>query len=249
MDNKERIEKLVTFQNIYNREKEIRNLYAEEEKKLDKLRQENETLLSTSKEMAINVDEMHKKVSDETIKRDDINKRITSLEDSKDKIKIARQIKSWEKEMEKQQQELSLIQAQIDYDSTKQAEMKGELDKVNSKIEDNQAKSKELEEHINTIKSQHKKELSEIDNRKNQIRVDFDVQFIEYFESLLKKTQGVAIVEVDEDACAGCYTVLPTVLQGELGEEMSEDDVEIYQCPHCFRYLYYKSWLGKNKAA
>lgn len=249
MENIERIEKLVMFQNIYNREKEIRNLYAEEEKKLDKLNQENHNLVSNRDEMNINIDEMHKKVYEETGKREDINKRIKSLEDGKDKIKIARQIKSWEKEMEKQQQELSLIQAQIDYDTTKQTEMKSELSKVTSKVDDNEKKIAELQDHINSIKEQHKHELEEIENKKTQIRVDFDVQFIEYFESLLRKTKGTAIVEVDQDACAGCYTVLPTILQGELGEELAKDDIELYQCPHCFRYLFYRSWFDKKTAA
>ena len=123
------------------------------------------------------------------------------------------------------------------------------MDKNKSKIDENNKKIAELEAHINSIMDEHKNELEDIENKKNQIRTDFDIQFIEYFESLLKKTKGTAIVEVDQDACAGCYTIMPTILQGELGEDLNIKDIEIYQCPHCFRYLYYKSWLDKNKSA
>ncbi len=249
MENIERIEKLVDFQNLYNREKEIRNLYIEEEKKLEKVKLENESLDSVNNDMSINIEEMNKKITEELIKRDEINRRITSLNDGKDKIKIARQIKSWEKEMEKQQQELSLIQAQIDYDTSKQVEMDNELDKIKAKIDENNNKISELNNHINSIMEQHKKELDDIENKKKQIRIDFDIQFIEYFESLLKKTKGTAIVEVDQDACAGCYTILPTVLQGELGEELAKENIELYQCPHCFRYLFYQVWLDKRNNA
>lgn len=247
MENIDRIQKLVNFQNIYNREREIRDLYIEEEKKLDKVRLENDSLNSTKSEMTMNIDEMNKKINEELGKRDEINKRITSLDDGKDKIKIARQIKSWEKEMEKQQQELSLIQAQIDYDTTKQLEIKNELEKVDAKVQENDKKIADLDGHIGKIKQEHKGELDSIEKKKNQIRADFDIQFIEYFESLLKKTKGTAIVEVEQDACAGCFTVLPTFLQGELGEDLESDMVELYQCPHCFRYLYYKDWLGGKK--
>ena len=118
MENIERIERLVVFQNLFNREKEIKELYSEEEKKLEKVRIENESLDSIQADMNVNLQEMNKKINEEVIKRDEINKRINSLNEGKDKIKIARQIKSWEKEMEKQQQELSLIQAQIDYDTS-----------------------------------------------------------------------------------------------------------------------------------
>ncbi len=250
MENIDRIEKLVNFQKLYNREREIRDLYAEEEKKLDKFRLENDNLGTMRNELALHIEEMEHKITEELGKRDEVNKRITSLDDGKDKIKIQRQIKSWEKEMEKQQQELSLVQAQIDYDTTKQLEIKNELEKLDGKIQENNKKIEDLQDHIDSIKKEHKSELDSIERKKNNIRGEFDVQFIEYFEALLRKTRGSAIVEVEEDACSGCFTVLPTFLQGELGEEIDPEGVELYQCPHCFRYLYYRSWLsGKKRAA
>jgi hypothetical protein len=245
MENITRIKNLVQLQVLYNRENEIKNFYSEEEKKMEKVKIENESLLITDNEIQTNVNEMNKKINEELGKRDEINKRINSLDEGKDKIKIARQIKSWEKEMEKQQQELSLIQAQIDYDTAKQLEMKGELDKITAKVKENNDRIAEFEEHINSIKKEYKKELDKTQKDQNKLRAEFDLQFIEYYEALIKKTVGTAIVEVEQDACAGCYTVLPTNLQGELGEELKTEDIDIHQCPHCFRYLYYKSWLEK----
>jgi len=243
MENVERIERLVKLQSLYNREKEIKNLYKEEEKKHDKLMVENNSLQMSKNDIEINIHEMHKKVNEEIGKRDDINKRINSLNDGKDKIKIARQVKSWEKEMERQQQELSLIQAQIDYDSSKQSEMKVELDKIVVKLDDNNKKVNDLVNQINVIKEKYKDELKDIDKDKIKIRDEFDIQFVEYFEALLIKTCGSAIVEIDDEACLGCYTILPTMLQGELGPDLTIKNIELYQCPHCFRYLYYKQWL------
>jgi predicted nucleic acid-binding Zn-ribbon protein len=245
MENITRIKNLVQLQVLFNRENEIKNLYSEEEKKMEKVKIENEALLVTDNEIQTNINEMNKKINEELGKRDEINKRIKSLDDGKDKIKIARQIKSWEKEMEKQQQELSLIQAQIDYDTAKQVEMRTELDKITEKAAENNAKITELDEHISAIKKEYKKELDKTQKDQNKLRAEFDLQFIEYYESLIKKTAGTAIVEVEQDACAGCYTVLPTNLQGELGEDLKPENIDIHQCPHCFRYLYYKSWLEK----
>jgi hypothetical protein len=245
MENIARIKNLVQLQKLFNREREIKNLYAEEEKKMEKVKQENDILQTSENEIKTNINEMEKKINEELGKRDEINKRINSLEEGKEKIKIARQIKSWEKEMEKQQQELSLIQAQIDYDTAKQLEMKNELEKITAKINENNEKVTELEAHINSIKKQYKKELDKTLKDQNKLRAEFDLQFIEYYESLMKKTNGSAIVEVEQDACAGCYTVLPTNLQGEIGEELKIENIDLYQCPHCFRYLYYKSWIEK----
>jgi predicted nucleic acid-binding Zn-ribbon protein len=246
MQNIQRIEKLVEFQNFYNREKQIKDLYAEEESKLAKVQSDNVSLQNSRDDLQVAINEMNKKINDEIGKRDEINKRIKSLDDGKDKIKIARQIKSWEKEMEKQQQEQSLIQAQIDYDTTKKFDLSAELEKIAARVEENNQRNAELEEKINSIKDENKAELDKIESQKEKIRTEFDVQFIEYFEALLTKNNGLAIVEVEEDACAGCYTIMPTFLQGELGDDMSLEAVELYQCPHCFRYLYYRSWLEKK---
>jgi hypothetical protein len=245
MENIERIERLVRLQSLYNREKEIRDLYHEEEKKLERFVSENALMGNSKNDLEINIQEMSRKINEEVGRRDDINKRINSLNDGKDKIKIARQIKSWEKEMERQQQELSLIQAQIDYDMSKNAELRNEHEKVTVRYDENSKKISDLEAQINKIKDEHRDELSDIDSGMKNIHEDFDVQFIEYFEALLRKTNGTAIVEIDDEACLGCYTVLPTNLQGELGTELPTKDIELHQCPHCFRYLYYRNWLTR----
>lgn len=239
----EKIRRLVEFQSLLNRELEINELYGEEERKQKKLQADNNSLGQAYADVDVNYREMDKKVNEEMGRRDEINARINSLNEGKDKIKIARQLKSWEKEMTRMQQELSLIQAQIEYDSSKRTEMNNELERISAKINDNKAKIDELQNHINEIKANHSGELQDIENRFAELREEFDVEFIDYFESMLIKTFGKAIVEIDEDSCSGCNIELPTYLQGNIGPNISVELIKLYQCPHCFRYLYYSEWL------
>jgi hypothetical protein len=245
----ERIEKLIELQNLFNRKMEINNLYKEEEQKRDKLIADTESLIQTKGDIQINYNEMNKKINEEIGKRDEINKRIESLEEGKNKIKIARQLKSWEKEMERMQQELSLIQAQINYDSSKQVEMSNELDRIQAKIQENEEKTRGLQSHIDTIKSEHQGELESIEARHNELYEKFEVQFVDYFESMLVKTKGMAIVELDGDACSGCNIILPTQLQGDMGYHLSAELTKLLQCPHCFRYLYVNKEVEHKEAA
>lgn len=250
MQDLERIKKLVALQHLYLRHKEINNLYQEEESKLDKLTRDNDVLKTNHSDLGINIKEMDKKINEELGKKDEINKRITSLDEGKDKIKIARQLKSWEKEMERMQQELSLIQAQIDYDMTKQLEMKNELERLVTRIAENEEKMSEFKKHIDSIKDEHREELDNIDRENKEIKDAVgDTQFLDYFKSMLHKTKGNAIVLVEEDSCAGCNVVLPTYLQGELGPELAPEVISMEQCPHCFRYLYYSEWLDLEPAS
>lgn len=243
MTDLEQIRNLVNLQNFNNRKLEIHQKYAEQEQRLIKLASDNESFQATADDIAVNVREMEKKINNQIDKREEINKRINSLEEGKDKLKVARQVKSWEKDMERMQQELSLIQAQIDYDTSKRQEMQGEHERILGKITENSEKIKELEEEIRSIKEEFKDELESIDLKVAEIRKLFDTTFIDYFQKMLSKTKGHAIVEVEEDACSGCNIVLPTVLQGDLGPELSHDDITLLQCPHCFRYLFYSEWL------
>ncbi len=244
MQDLDRIKKLVALQHLYLRSKEINNLYQEEESKLEKLTRDSDVLKSNREDIEINIKEMDKKINEELGKKDEINKRITSLDDGKDKIKIARQLKSWEKEMERMQQEQSLIQAQIDYDMTKQLDMKNELERLIVRIAENEEKMSDLKKHIDTIKDEHREELDSIETENNEIKAAIgDTQFLDYFRSMLQKSKGNAIVLVEEDSCSGCNVVLPTYLQGELGPELNSESISMEQCPHCFRYLYYSEWL------
>ena len=70
----------------------------------------------------------------------------------------------------------------------KQVEMRTELDKITAKIAENNARITELNEHINAIKKEYKKELDKTQKDQNKLRAEFDLQFIEYYESLIKKT-------------------------------------------------------------
>lgn len=245
MTDMEQIKQLVELQDLFNRQSEINNLYNEQETKLQRIHKDNEALSNTISDIGVNIREMEKKINEELGKRDEINKRIASLEDGKDKIKIARQLKSWEKEMEKMQQELSLIQAQIDYDTSKDTELKNEQTRIQDRINENSGSAENLQGEIDNIKSSHKDELADIEGRIVGIKSQFEVAFIDYFYRMLGKTRGNAIVIVEGDACSGCNIVLPTELQGDLGPELPSEEYNIVQCPHCFRYLYYREWLER----
>lgn len=249
MTDLQKINKLVTIQELFRREHEIHGLYAEQTKKMDKLVEDNEALQSTADDIGLNISEMDKKIREESDKREAIEGRIASLEENKDKIKIARQLKSWEKDMERMNQELSLIQAQIKYDMGKITEMRNEFERITNRINENAEKIDELKGEIEVIQADHQGELAEIASKIETLRADFEHTFMDYFWGMLKKTKGNAIVEVDEDACSGCNIVLPTHLQGDLGPELSPANITALQCPHCFRYLYYAEWLEYEEAA
>jgi len=244
----DKIKKLLEYQKLYNREQEIRRKYAEEEKKMERLLADNARLVARKNDLEMNIYATQKKLEDEQAKKEQLEQRIRELDENKDKVKITRQIKAWEKEMETLQQDLNMIIHQIDYETKKQSDTIGELNMVNASMVDNDAKIKALREAIAAIEAEHKDELVYIAETKKNIASEFDISIIEYFELLLQKTRGNAIVSVlDGDTCSGCYTILPTMIQGEIGPNLAPEDIELQQCPHCFRFLYYPEWVERDE--
>jgi len=243
MTDLEKIKKLVEIQSLFQEKLSIFALFSEEEKNKSRLEAEHEELLSRKSKMETTIQSMNAKINEELGKRDEINKRITVLNEGKDKLKVARQLKSWEKDMAHMQEELNLIQAQIEYDTGKQLEFQQELDKINTKIDELKNEIEEITNKINSIKESNTEKLNNINQKQEQLKLMFDIQFMDYFMSLLEKTNGRAIVEVLNDACSGCNIILPTELQGEIGPEINPADIRLYQCPHCSRYLYIEEWL------
>lgn len=240
----DKIKKLVEYQRLFNREQEIRKKYAEEEKKMDRLLADNAKLVARKNDLEMNIYATQKKLEEEQQKKAQLEERIRKLDEDKDKVKITRQIKAWEKEMENLQQDLNMIIHQIDYETRKQSDTLLELNQVNAAMAENDAKIKALRETIASIEAEYKDELLYIDQTKKNMASEFDLSVIEYFDLLLQKTKGHAIVSVlDSDTCSGCYTILPTMIQGEIGPNLPVEEIELQQCPHCFRFLYYPEWL------
>ncbi|NPV39473.1 MAG: hypothetical protein HPY78_09400 [Brevinematales bacterium] len=244
----DKIKKLVEYQRLYNREQEIRRKYAEEEKKMERLLADNAKLVARKNDLEMNIYATQKKLEDEQQKKAQIEQRIKDLDENKDKVKITRQIKAWEKEMETLQQDLNMIIHQIDYETKKQSDTLEELNQINASMAENDAKIKALRETIAAIEAEHRDELVFISETKKNIASEFDVSVIEYVDLLLEKTKGMAIVSVlDGDTCSGCYTILPTMIQGEIGPNLPVEEIELQQCPHCFRFLYYPEWLERDE--
>jgi|GEM_PF-1735825 hypothetical protein len=240
----DKIKKLVEYQRLFNREQTIRNKYREEEKKMEKLLADNATLVARKNDLEMHIYATQKKLEEEQQKKEQLGQRIRELDENKDKVKITRQIKAWEKEMETLNQEVNMITHQIEYETKKQGDTMNELNQVNAKMVENDAKIKALREAIAAIEAEHKDEFAMIDESRKNIAAEFDISLIEYFDLLLRKTKGQAIVSVlDGDTCSGCYTILPSMIQGEIGPNLPKEEIELQQCPHCFRFLYYPEWL------
>lgn len=201
-------------------------------KKIDSFTQEIEKKFEVEKKR---LTDLEKRRRDKERDIQDINEKIKKLKERTSQIKTNKEYQALLKEIESVQEELkkeedNLLMILYDLDETQKKLEEVRLETENKKKELNN-KKKELEEEITKIKQQIENLKEE---RKNVVRQISSELYEEYMD-LMKKHKGVAVVEVKNSVCQGCFLHIPPQLYVEVKLNQS-----IYHCPQCGRILYYK---------
>lgn len=237
MEHLDRIKAMIAWQDLYKTQRNILATYEDEEKKLDKLYIELNHNKKVKDDFLNQKAALEEKISTENAKLEYIINQITSMESERDHLKMARQIKSWEKDMEKHVQDREVIEAQYFYDKSKLGDINQYLEELNEKVTNIQSEISHIEKILNSAKAQTADERQQIETQIKEIASKFDTHFVEYFERLLLKNKGAVMSLIEKDACSECNIQLPSSFCG--GQEMQDkEDASLLQCPNCFCYLY-----------
>ncbi len=238
MDRVSRIQNIIRWQELYKDRKVIVATYEDNEQKLLQLKDDYDLAQNNKIKLIDFSTSLSEKITQEEIRLDHILTQIDNMEKDRDNLKMSRQIKSWEKDMDRYSQDRAVIEAQFYYDKSKMGDITQEIEIIETNIATYTTEIAALEKEINSLKSKTKKEREVIEAGIDSISSEFDTHFTEYFNRLLVKNKGVVMAEIEEDSCSGCNILLPTSYHG--GDTIQDvDDSALLQCPNCFRYLYY----------
>ncbi|MGL5956518.1 MAG: hypothetical protein ACRC0X_07975 [Brevinema sp.] len=238
MDRISRIQNIIRWQELYQEKKVLVATYEASEQKLSKLKEESDSTQQNKINLTQQQVLLAQKITQEEERLDYILTQIDNMEKDRDNLKMSRQIKSWEKDMDRYTQDRAVIEAQFYYDKSKMGDMTQELETIEQNMSTFLDEILILETEINKIKAETKDERESIEKEIEQISSEFDTHFVQYFDRLLLKNNGIVMAEIEEDSCSGCNVLLPTSYHGGDTLQDSEDSA-LLQCPNCFRYLYY----------
>ncbi|MGL4677367.1 MAG: hypothetical protein ACRCWI_06840 [Brevinema sp.] len=238
MDRISRIRNIIRWQELYQEKKILVATYEANEQKLSKLKEDCDSTEQNKINLTQQQVALAQKIAQEEERLDYIFTQIENMEKDRDNLKMSRQIKSWEKDMDRYTQDRAVIEAQFYYDKSKMGDITQALEVIEQNIATFSAEISVLEKDINAIKAEIKDEREAIETEIESISSAFDTHFVQYFDRLLLKNSGVVMAEIEEDSCSGCNILLPTSYHGGDTLQDSEDSA-LLQCPNCFRYLYY----------
>ncbi|RUM30029.1 MAG: hypothetical protein DSY42_05225 [Aquifex sp.] len=121
-------------------------------------------------------------------------------------------------------------------------EVEKELEKLSKELEEKipkiEKEIREIEEEIKDLDFEetlaHNK-LHELANKKEDIKKETPEHLVRFYEENKEHFEGLVVVPMEDEACAGCGIKIPSVLLSKIIKENS-----IEQCPSCGRFVYYK---------
>ena len=191
---------------------------------------------------------MRKEFIEKNKEYDEIKEKVYSL-----RIELEEAIKTretGEKNMDNitTHREYEALEKQISEASTKETDLRKELQKeeknlaelndilksteamISSQDEELKNSKASLDEELNSYKN----ELEDLKNQENEIIPGLDQEILFKFERIIQRNSD-GIVAVKNGVCTGCHMILP----GQYANEVREGE-NILFCPYCSRILYYE---------
>ncbi len=233
MDRLSRIQNIIRWQELYRQKKSLVAVYESSEIRLAKLKEDHDSAIREQSKLSELQETLSQKVIQEEERLDHILNQIEEMEKDRDNLKMSRQIKSWEKDMDRYVQDRSVVEAQFYYDKSKVGDIVQELETLQNNINRYMEEIETLETDINAIKAETKDEREAVESEMEGISSQFDAQFVQYLDRLLERNKGIVMAEIEEDSCSGCNILLPTSYHG--GDLNDVDDLDLLQCPNCIQ--------------
>jgi hypothetical protein len=118
---------------------------------------------------------------------------------------------------------------------------KGFIAEFNQQIEEREAALAEERQKVAALVKTLQQELAELEEKRKKLRKGVPAALMKRYEFIRQRRNGSAITPVQEGVCLGCHmNILPQQFMD------LQKGVEILQCPHCQRILY---WLEEVEEA
>lgn len=175
-----------------------------------------------------------KKKKDKEREIEDINERIKKLKARTSEIKTNKEYQAHLKEIEAIEKERYAVEDEIlsfmEIIDAANKELKAEEGKVKAGKDKAEAFKNKVEEEI----AGAKKELIELKAKRAGIADSIEAEIYSTYMLALEAGGGLAVAEVKDEICQGCYMNIPPQMFVEI-----KKNEEIFQCLQCRRILYW----------
>lgn len=229
------VEKLLDLQSIDTKISELEKFISSDDSELAEARKEYDNFINSITIVKREVDDLNKKFSELRINYEDRKQLYDSAQKKLSSVKNS-------KEYEAVLKELDLLKKEVDENEIRYLELEEQLNKKmeeEKKLEDKRnAIMESYQENLNRKKKDDQKyrdQLEDLKKKRNELISTIKNRVLSKYEILKTARNNIAIVQVEDEICKGCYMKIPPQLYVEV-----KKDKDLKQCPNCQRFLYYK---------
>lgn len=162
-----------------------------------------------------------------------------------DEVKNNREFQALQKEIELQQLEIKLSEKRIKETDVRIENKQETLDAIQEKLDNRNDDLKEKKVDLEEIQKKTEKEEKKLMKESDAQRKKVEERLLESYDRIRKSFRnGLAVVTVERESCAGCFNKIPPQIQNEINSRK-----HIVACEHCGRILVDDDILKKAKAA
>lgn len=189
-----------------------------------------ETRINNYKE---ETDSLKKQVADKEIAMKESETMIKKYEKQQMNVRNNREYDSLSKEIEFQTLEIQLNEKRIKETNFKLDTIKGEIEKSNEILKDLQGNLAAKKAELDDIVADTKKEESDLITKSEKNQEFIEDRLTTAYQRIRKNARnGLAVVQIERDACGGCFNKIPP--QSQLDIRMHK---KIIVCEYCGRIL------------
>ena len=226
---------LIELQDVDTQLRDINELLGDLPKKVDKLRDEEEGLIN-------NVKEGKDRLKEIELFLNKAEHQMTDLKGKIDKLKDQLSLVTSNKQYDALTQEIEYLKQELDEVELKDLEFEEEKESLTSDIKEKEENLESLRKDLSDRRVKLELLMDESAENKSALEKEREKKLINIDESILNRytrisaaREGLAVVNLDGSACAGCGFVIPPQDVTDI-----RDKDNYYNCDICSRFIYYK---------
>ncbi len=227
----EKLDQLVTFQQLDSSIDEIRILRGELPLEVQDLEDEVEGLTTRLENFQNEVDEKKEDISRQNEVKKEADLLIKKYEKDQMKVRNNREFDSINKELEYQKLEIELADKKINEAEMFIDDQKANVSGTKSRIKEKKAILKEKKSELDDIIKKTEKDEEKLERKKTKIKKQIEERLIFAYERIRSNSRnGLAVVEINRGACGGCFNKVTPQQEMEV-----KNKKKIIVCEHCGR--------------
>lgn len=228
------VSQLVELQAVDTQLQDLNELLGDLPKKVDKLRQEEESLINA-------VDKGKNRLKEIKLALNKAEHRMAEIKQKIDKLKDQLSLVTSNKQYDALTQEIEYLKQEMDEVELEDLELEEEKETLQNDLQEKEENLESLSENLSTRRDRLEDLIAESADKKSELEKEREEKSIHIDPSLLGRymrirdaRDGLAVVTLDGNSCSGCGFVVPTQSVSFIRKKTL-----LYNCDICSRFLYF----------